>query len=288
MDGDIVRSEQFEANRAHLRGVAYRILGDWEEADDAVQESWLRLNRSDGGEITNLAGWLTTVVSRVCLDMLRSRKARREELLEVDHIDRLSEEEAGGNPEQDVVLADAIGIALLMLLDVLKPEERIAFVLHDVFAIPYAEIGAIVGKSEPATRKLASRARRRIQGAREAAATSPDVQQRLVNSFLAAAREGDFEALLAVLDPRVVLHSDRKDTPEVIIGRRAVAEQLMGGRAAAAYASMVNGRVGVEVSPGGSLLLVLELSYANDKIVGVEVISDAARFPGLKLARLEE
>lgn len=288
MDGDIVSSEQFEANRAHLRGVAYRILGNWEEADDAVQEAWLRLNRSDGREITNLAGWLTTVVSRVCLDMLRSRKARREELMEVEHIDRLSEEEAGGNPEQDVVLADAIGIALLMLLDVLKPEERIAFVLHDVFAIPYAEIGPIVGKSEPATRKLASRARRRIQGAREAAATSLDVQRRLVNSFLAAAREGDFEALLAALDPRAVLHSDRKDTPEVIIGGRAVAEQLMGGRAAAAYASMVNGRVGVEVSPGGSLLLVLELTYANDRIVGVEVISDASRFPELKLVRLEE
>jgi RNA polymerase sigma factor, sigma-70 family len=288
MNDDNLRIEHFEAHRSHLRAVAYRILGNWDEADDAVQESWLRLSRASGSGIVNLAGWLTTVVSRVCLDMLRSRKTRREEPIEALHIGILPDDEAEGNPEHDAILADSIGIALLVLLDALNPEERIAFVLHDIFALPYAEIALIVGRSEPATRQLASRARRRIQGAKASTATSLDVQRRLVDSFLAAARKGDFEALLAILDPRVVLHNERKGALEEIRGARAVAEQLMGGRAAAARAALVRGKVGVDVSPGGTLLLVLELTYASDKIVGVEVISDASRFPALNLVRLEE
>lgn len=287
MNDEALGSEQFESHRSHLRAVAYRILGNWDEADDAVQECWLRLSRSGGSEISNLAGWLTTVVSRVCLDMLRSRKMRREEPMEALHIGILPDTVTEGNPEQDAILMDSIGIALLVLLDALNPEERIAFVLHDVFSLPYAEIARIVGRSEPAARQLASRARRRIKGAQASSETSLDVQWRLVDSFLAAARKGDFEALLGILDPRVVLRNDRKGASEEIKGTREVAEQLMGGRAAAARTALVNGKVGVEVSPGGTLLLVLEFTYANEKIAGVEVISDASRFPALNLVRLE-
>lgn len=288
MNDDYRLTEQFEAHRSHLRAVAHRMLGNWDEADDAIQETWLRLSRSDGSGIANLGGWLTTVVSRVCLDMLRSRKARREELMGTNHLQLPPHNEAGGDPEQEAVLADSIGLALLVVLGALNPEERIAFVLHDIFAIPYAEIAPIVERSEPATRKLASRARRRIQGARASSETSLDVQRELVDSFLAAARKGDFEALLAVLDPRVVLHNDRKDAPQEISGAMAVAEQLMGGRAMAAQPALVNGEVGVTVSPGGKLLLVLVIAYANNKIAGVEVISEESRISTLDLVTLHD
>jgi len=281
-------TDQFEAHRAHLRSVAYRMLGNWNEADDAVQESWLRLSRSDANGIENIGGWLTTVVSRVCLDMLRSRKSRREESMEAHDVEQSRDDEAGGDPEREAILADSIGIALLVVLGTLNPEERIAFVLHDIFAVPYAEIAPIVGRSETATRQLASRARRRIQGAKASSGTDIGVQRSLVDSFLAAARKGDFDALLSVLDPRVVLRSDLKNAPNEVRGVRAVAEQLMGGGARAARPALVNGDVGVVVSPGGQLLLVLVLSYENGKIVGVDVVSEASRVKELELVTLGE
>ncbi|TDQ39785.1 sigma-70 family RNA polymerase sigma factor [Aureibacillus halotolerans] len=288
MNNENLLTEQFEVHRSHLRAVAYRILGSWDEVDDAVQESWLRLSRSGSSDITNLAGWLTTVVSRVCLDMLRSRKTRREEPMENHYIDFLPDHVAESDPVHEMLLSDSIGIALLVLLDTLNPEERIAFVLHDIFSLPFKEIAQIVERSEPATRQLASRARRRIQGANKTFSTNIDTQRRLVDSFLTAARKGDFEALLTLLDPRVVLNNDRENAPEETIGARAVAKQLMGGRAAAARAALINGKIGVDVSPGGTLLLVLEFTYLNDKIIGVDVISNAARFPELDLVQLEE
>ena len=281
-------TEQFEAHRSHLRSVAYRVLGNWNEAEDAVQESWLRLNRSDAAGIENIGGWLTTVVSRVCLDMLRSRKARREESMEAWDAGQTIDPESGGDPEREAILADSVGIALLVVLGTLNPEERIAFVLHDIFAVPYAEIAPIVGRTEIAARQLASRARRRVQGARASAGTDLGTQRALVDSFLAAARSGDFEALLSVLDPDAVLRSDRENAEGEVRGARAVAEQLMGGRAKAAHPALVNGEVGVAVSPGGQLLLVLALSYANGKIVGVDVISEAARLEELDLVALDE
>lgn len=281
-------TEQFEAHRSHLRSVAYRVLGNWNEAEDAVQESWLRLSRSDAAGIENIGGWLTTVVSRVCLDMLRSRKARREESMEAWDAGQTIDPESGGDPEREAILADSVGIALLVVLGTLNPEERIAFVLHDIFAVPYAEIAPIVGRTEIAARQLASRARRRVQGARASARTDLGAQRALVDSFLAAARSGDFEALLSVLDPGAVLRSDRENAEGEVRGARAVAEQLMGGRAKAAHPALVNGEVGVAVSPGGQLLLVLALSYANGKIVGVDVISEAARLEELDLVALDE
>lgn len=280
-------TDQFEAKRSHLRSVAYRMLGSWSEADDAVQESWFRLNRSDMDAIANIGGWLTTVVSRVCLDMLRSRKARREHPMEADELGKALDREAG-NPEQELLVADSIGLALLVVLGTLKPDERVAFVLHDIFALPYAEIAPIVGCSEAAARQMASRARRRVQGAKTSSKTDLSTQRRLVDSFLAAARSGDLDALLQVLDPGIVLRSDRDNAPGEVRGTHAVAEQLMWGRAKAARPALVNGEVGVVIAPGGQLLLVLSLAYAEGKIVGVDVISDTARIQELDLVALSE
>src|SRR5437762_5996518 len=195
-------AEQFEEHRPHLRRVAYRMLGTLDESEDAVQEAWLRLSRVDGTRIENLGGWLTTVVGRVCLDMLRSRSSRREAPLDTDAL------EASENPEQEAVLADSIGLAMLVVLETLNPAERVAFVLHDMFAMPFEEIAPIVGRSEVATRQLASRARRRVQGAEPAGGTSVGSRREIVDAFLAASRGGDFTALLALLDPDVVLIAD--------------------------------------------------------------------------------
>ena len=281
-------TDQFEAHRAHLRSVACRILGNWSEAEDAVQESWFRLNRSEADSIENIGGWLTTVVSRVCLDMLRSRKARREETMEANEIGKTIDREAGGDPEHEALLSDSIGLALLVVLGTLSPDERVAFVLHDIFAIPYAEIASIVGRSEAAARQMASRARRRVQGAKTSSNTDLSIQKKLVDSFLAAARNGDLEALLKVLDPGVVLRNDREDAPTEIRGTHAVAEQLMWGRAKAALPALIDGEVGVVVSPGGQLLLVMALSYADGKIVGIDVISNPARMKKLNLVTLSD
>src|SRR5256712_10831501 len=202
-------AERFEANRTHLRAVAFRMLGPLSEADDAVQEPWLHLSRSDTGGVENLGGWLTTIVARVCLDMLRSRESRREEPLGVHVPDPIVSREDGIDPEHEALLADSVGLALLVVLDTLNPAERLAVVLHDLFAVPLAEIAPIVGRSPTAARQLASRARRRVQGA----ATVPDAdlfrQREVVDAFLAASRGGDFDALLAVLDPDVVIRADR-------------------------------------------------------------------------------
>src|SRR5215212_429677 len=229
MDEHDCLAAQFEANRSHLRAVAYRMLGSLSEADDAVQESWLRLSRAGTSGVENLGGWLTTVVARVCLDMLRSRKSRHEESLETQISDPIARRESGTDPEHEALLADSVGLALLVVLETLAPAERLAFVLHDVFAVPFEEIAPIVERTPTATRQLASRARRRVHGSGgrdgagmwEGAATVPDGertrQREIIDAFLAAARGGDFDALLAVLDPDVVL---RADTGGVLRGAR--------------------------------------------------------------------
>src|SRR5437588_7467652 len=247
-------AEQFEAYRSHLRAVAYRMLGSVAEADDAVQESWLRLSRSDTSGVKNLGGWLTTVVARVCLDMLRSRESRREESLDEQVPDPIVSREDGIDPEYEALLADSVGLALLVVLDTLNPPERLAFVLHDLFAVPFDEIAPIVGRSPTATRQLASRARRRVQ----AAATDSDVdltrQREVVDAFLAASRGGDFDALLAVLDPDVVLRADRAavhtGAKREVRGAPAVAETFS-GRARGAKPALVDGAVGAVWAPGG-------------------------------------
>lgn len=284
-------AEQFETNRAHLQAVAYRLLGSMSEADDAVQECWFRLSRSDTGAVDNIGGWLTTVVSRVCLDMLRSRKARREESMDAQLPEKAMDAKAGGDPEHEALLADSVGLALLVVLGNLNPVERITFVLHDVFAVPFAEIAPIVGRSETAARQLASRARRRVQGAKTAPGADLGVQRLLVDSFLAAARTGDIDGLLAVLAPDVVLRDDRAaatgDASHEVRGARAVARNVMLHRAKAARPVLVNGEVGVIVAPRGRLLLVLVLAFEHGKIVGIDQVADPERVQQLELAILE-
>jgi RNA polymerase sigma-70 factor (ECF subfamily) len=206
-------AEQFEANRTHLQAVAYRMLGSLSEADDALQESWLHINRSDTSGVENLGGWLTTVVARVCLDMLRSRKSRREDSLEASASEPITSSESGVDPEHEVLLADSVGLALLVVLDTLNPAERLAFVLHDIFAMPFDEIAPIVERSPTATRQLASRARRRVRGVAKVPDADIIDQRKVVNAFLAASRTGNFDALLALLDPDVVFRHDITAVP---------------------------------------------------------------------------
>jgi len=284
-------AEQFEANRTRLQAVAYRMLGSLSEADDAVQEAWLRLHRTDTGEIANIGGWLTTVVSRVCLDMLRSRKARREESMEAHAAKQAMDRKAGGDPEQEALLADSIGLAMLVVLGTLSPAERIAFVLHDIFAVPFEEIAPIVGRNEAAARKLASRARRRVHGAKTTSTADLGMQRTLVDSFLAAARAGDIDSLLKVLAPDVVLRDDRAaagDVSSEVSGAEAVARKLMFGRAKAARPALVDGEVGVVVAPRGQLMIVLALTYMNRKIVQIDQIADPERLEKLELAVISE
>jgi len=277
---------QFEANRPHLRAVAYRMLGSLSEAEDAVQEGWLRLSRADTSDVENLAGWLTTVVGRVCLDMLRSRRTRREEPLE----NGVPEPIDGVDPEREAVLADSVGLALLVVLETLAPAERLAFVLHDMFAMPFDEIAPIVGRSTTAARQLASRARRRVQGA----PAVPDVerQREVVDAFLAASRGGDFAALVAVLDPDVVLRADSvamNGAPaKVILGAKAVAEQarMFSQRSQFSRPALVNGEVGIVVAPRGSLSGVLTFTFDQGKITGITVLADPETLHGLELAAL--
>jgi RNA polymerase sigma-70 factor (ECF subfamily) len=257
-----------------------------------VQEAWLRLSRSDTSRIENLGGWLTTVVARVCLDMLRSRRSRREEPLGAHVPDPNVSRAAGSDPEQEALLADSVGLALLVVLETLAPAERLAFVLHDVFAVPFDEIAPIVGRSPTAARQLASRARRRVQGA----ATVPDTdlvrQRAVVDAFLAAARGGDFDALVAVLDPDVVLRADRAAVPAgastEVRGAAAVARRAAMGGARAAQPALVNGAVGVVVAPRGRLLLVLGFTITRGKIVAIDVVADAERLRQLDLAVLND
>jgi RNA polymerase sigma factor (sigma-70 family) len=291
-------AERFEEQRGHLRAVAYRMLGSLSEADDAVQEAWLRLSRADTSNVENLGGWLTTVVGRISLDMLRSRSSRREEPLDAQVPERTASRADGGDPEQEALLADSVGLALLVVLETLAPAERLAFVLHDMFAVPFDEIAPIVGRSPDAARQLASRARRRVHGVsgRERTDLVPDVelsrQRDVVDAFLAAARGGDFEALLAVLDPDVVLRTDRAarrpGMPAEIRGAATVAEQAVRGRARAAQPVLVNGAVGVIVAPRGRLLMVLDFTIADGKIVAIDAIADPERLRPLDLAMLTD
>jgi RNA polymerase sigma-70 factor, ECF subfamily len=285
-------ADRFEANRAHLRGVAYRMLGSLPEADDAVQEAWIRLSRTDTSDVENLQAWLTTVVGRVCLNMLRSRTTRRESSLENHVPDPVVSPEQGVDPEQEVLLGDSVGLAMLVVLEALTPAERVAFVLHDVFAVPFEDIAPIVGRTPTATRQLASRARRRVQGAPE-----PDVdldgQWAVVDAFLAAAREGDFERLVAVLDPDVVLRADggpdRPQLASLLHGAQAVAEQAMTFRRFAASATrvLVNGIPGgVAWSPDGRPFAVLALTVQRGRIVAIDVLADPDRLGRLDLTEV--
>jgi RNA polymerase sigma factor (sigma-70 family) len=281
-------AERFEDDRGRLRGVAYRMLGSLSEAEDAVQEAWLRLSRANADAVENLGGWLTTVVARVCLDMLRSRKSRREEPLDV----RMAETSSGGgapaaDPEQEVLLADAVGLAMLVVLEALDPAERTAFVLHDMFAMPFDEIAGIVDRSPEAARQLASRARRRVHGS-TVADTDLARRRHVVDAFLTAARGGHFEALLDVLHADAVMHTDgAAATPTEIRGAAALARRAIAGGARAARPALVNGDVGVVIAPRGRLMMVLRFTIVDDRIVGIDAVSDPQRLQQLELAVLE-
>jgi RNA polymerase sigma factor (sigma-70 family) len=283
------QTEEFERHRRHLRAVAYRMLGSVSDADDVVQEAWLRLNRSDTDSVENMRGWLTTVVARLSLDELRARKSRRE-----DYVDSLPEPvvtlENGDDPEQEALLADSVGLALLVVLETLSPAERLAFVLHDMFALPFEEIAPIVGRKPEATRQLASRARRRVRGA----APSPDAdlaqQRAVIDAFLAAAREGDFEALVAVLDPDVVFRIDRgalpaaTRAPAVVRGAAEVARTaLEGGGPFARFArrAIVNGLAGLVIAPGPRPIAVVGFTIADGRIVEIDVVADPEKLHSL-------
>jgi len=284
-------AERFEENRAHLRSVAYRMLGSRSEADDAVQEAWLRLSRSDTSGVENLRGWLTTVVARVCLDMLRSHRARREESLDAGAADAVASRGGGIDPEHEALLADSVGLALVVVLETLTPAERVAFVLHDMFDLPFDEIAPIVGRSATAARQLASRARRRVQGA----ATLPDAdrsrQREVVDAFLAASRGGDFEALLRLLDPDVVLRADavavQMGALEEVRGATEVAKTLS-GRAKAARPALVGGAVGLVWVPGGEPRVAFEFTIADGKVVAIDLVADREGIRGLGVALLED
>lgn len=290
MDEHTWLAEQFEANRTHLRAVAYRMLGNSTEADDAVQESWLHFSRTDTSDVKNLGGWLTTVVARICLDMLRSRNARREDPLEVDVPESNLSQEEGINPEQEVLMADSVGLALLVVLDTLNPAERLAFVLHDIFDVPFDEIASIVGRSEMAARKLASRARLRVRGAAPEGDADLAPRREIVDAFLLASRTGDFNALLTVLDPEVVFRADHAavlaGSLKEIRGAQAVAEQFS-GRARGALPAIVDGAMGVAVAGEGKLFLVLGLTITNGKIAEISVIAEPERLNKLDVTILD-
>jgi RNA polymerase sigma factor (sigma-70 family) len=279
-------AERFEEHRTHLRAVAYRMLGSLSEVDDAVQEAWLRLSRTDTASIDNLGGWLTTVVARVCLDMLRSRQSRREEPFSPDGPEPVATGTSGSSPEQEALLADSVGLALLVVLDRLTPAERLAFVLHDMFAVPFEEIAPIVGRSAEATRQLASRARRRVRGG---GAPDPDLarQRQVVDAFIAALRAGDLEGLLAVLDPDLVVRADMAaGAPTEIRGAAVWAKGAVayGHMARLTQPALVNGAIGVVVAPQGRLTRALTFKIANGKITEIEVIGNPVRLGEIEVS----
>jgi len=285
---------RFEGYRGQLRAVGYRMLGSLSEAEDAVQEAWLRLNRSDTAEVANLGGWLTTVTARICLDILRSRTSRREEPLGVHVPDPVVSGPAGVDPEQEVLLADAVGLALLVVLDTLAPAERLAFVLHDLFAVPFEEIAPIVDRTPAAARQLASRARRRVRGA--APDPDPDLgrQREAVDAFLSASRAGDFDALVAVLDPDVVLRADLGAGPVPVgvslelRGAHKVAGQALMFAASGRHgrAVLVNGVAGVLNAPGGVPVSLLAFTVRGGRITRLDILADPDRLAGLSLIKL--
>ncbi|MGH2391603.1 MAG: sigma-70 family RNA polymerase sigma factor [Chloroflexota bacterium] len=284
-------ADRFEEHRAHLRAAAYRLLGSPSEAEDAVQDAWLRLSRADRSDLENLGGWLTTVVARVCLNMLQARKSRREEPLDVHLPEPIVSEAEGTDPEHEVLLADAVGPALLVVLDTLAPAERLAFVLHDVFAVSFEEVAAIVDRSPAAARQLASRARRRVRGAD----TMPDAdlsrRRTLVDAFLAAARGGNFQALLALLDPDVVIRADpaavQLGAAQEMRGATEVAATYSRLRARTARPALVDGVAGAVFAPGGQPRVVFSFTIAGGKIVAIDLIADPVRISRLDLAILK-
>lgn len=286
MDEDDWLASKFEASRSRLRAMAYRMLGSLSDAEDAVQEAWIHAADADAGSVGNLDGWLTTIVARVCLDMLRSRRSRREEPLD-------AQDAAVAGPEQEAVLADSVGLALLVVLDTLAPAERVAFVLHDTFGLPFSEIAAITGRSPAAARQLASRARRRVQGTAAVPGIRLARQREVADAFLAASRGGDLGLLLAVLDPEVVLHADAAAVPSggpvTIRGAAAVARgaRAASGRSRYSGVALVNGVPGIVMAARGRLVLVLALTIPDSRISRIDVIADPARLEELHLAVLD-
>jgi RNA polymerase sigma-70 factor (ECF subfamily) len=282
-------ADRFEEHRAHLRAVAYRMLGSFTEADDAVQDAWLRVSRAGASEVENLGGWLTTIVARVCLNVLRSRNVRREDFFGLP--DPVIGPEGEPHPEEEAVLADSVGLALLVVLDTLSPAERLAFVLHDMFQLPFEEIAPMVGRSPSAARQLASRARRRVKGA-EVPAPDPDLarQREVVDAFFRAAREGDFDALVDMLHPDVVLRADygtrRPTATEVIRGAEAVAKQARGIPGALVLPALVNGAAGAVITLRGRPFTIMGFTVVDGRIVEIDAISDPERVGRLAAAVL--
>ncbi len=294
-------AERFEAERPHLRAVAYRMLGSLAEADDAVQESWLRLSRADTSDVEHLGRWLTTVVSRICLDLLRARESQREDSLDTYVAEPIASHEGESDPEQEALLAESVGLAMLVVLDRLAPAERIAFVLHDLFDVPFEEIAPIVGRTPTAARQLASRARRRVRGTSAYSDADLAQQRSVADAFLAASRAGDFDALLTLLDPNVVFRAERiapsAGAPIEIRGAPKVAGQIAGGalRGAAfaqearqeVFLALVDGSIGIVVTRHGRLFIVLSLTITGGKIARIEPVADPRRLRHINLAVLD-
>ena len=293
-------TERFEANRPRLRGVAYRMLGSLSEAEDAVQEAWLRLSHADAATIENMNGWLTTVVSRVCLDMLRGRKLRREESIDEQVTEPKAARGEGADPESEALLADSVGVALLVVLDTLGPAERLAFVLHDLFGMPFDEIGSIIGRSSGAAKQLASRARRRVRGSPVRSDGSRARQREVVEAFIKAVRAGDLQGLLAVLDPDAVLHIDaasRRDAPAAEAGKprelrgasRWAAQMIALTRGLSVrfvQTAVIDGSVGVILAPRGKLVRAIIFTFTDDRIARIESVADPARLHQLEIGVL--
>jgi RNA polymerase sigma factor (sigma-70 family) len=286
-------ADRFEEHRPHLRAVAYRMLGSLSEADDAVQDAWLRVSRAGAGEVENLGGWLTTIVARICLNVLRSRNTRREESLDGHLPDPVVSVERVRQPEEEAVLADSVGLALLVVLDTLTPAERLAFVLHDMFQLPFSEIAPMVGRSPEAARQLASRARRRVKGA-QIPAPDPDLarQRAVVDAFFRAARAGEFDSLVALLDPHVVLRSDyggrRPSAPKVIHGAGAVARQARALPGAELHPALVNGTAGMVITVHRRPYAVMGFTVVDGKIIEIDAIADPERVGRIAAAVLSE
>jgi RNA polymerase sigma factor (sigma-70 family) len=287
------QADRFEEHRTHLRSVAYRMLGSFSEADDAVQEAWIRFSRSDTSDVSNLGSWLTTVVARVALNMLRARRTRREEPVLPHMPDPIVDRPGSTDPEHEALLADSVGVALLVVLDTLTPPERLAFVLHDIFAVPFDEIAPIVDRSPDAARQLASRARRRVQGEPTVPDTDLDRQRHVVDAFLSAARNGDFEALMAVLDPNVVVRADEGTLPagamRIVRGAEAVARSAVhfSSQGLEVRAALVNGVAGAVSTRDGAVVSVGAFTIRGGKIVAFDILADPARLRELDLTELD-
>jgi RNA polymerase sigma factor (sigma-70 family) len=287
MSDDEWLARQFEQNRPHLRKVAYRMLGSLTEAEDAVQEGWLRLSRSDTSAVENLSGWLTTVVARVCLDALRTRESRRESSIDAGDASAMREHDSALDPEHEVQLADSVGLALLVVLETLEPAERVAFVLHDMFDLPFAEIAPIVGRSRDAARQLASRARRRVHGTGGVEISDRARQRGIVDAFLAASREGDFGALLALLDPGAVLRADaatiQAGAEAEVMGADAVAKTFA-GRARAARLALIDGDAGLVWSMAGEPKVAFLFTFEGSRIAAIDLVGNPERLRELAIA----